>query len=99
MLKTGAGLLSPELAFSLEQELDADRLGVQMLKVSGYDPRAALSALNYGYRRSDGGISVRNKNLDLRMAFIVTQLADKGQLRFSSRNNSREFTRLKNILR
>ncbi len=86
----------PSFAYSLNQEIDADRLGLKVMSVAGYDVRSALSALSLGYRQESGHISVgteKKPDLDRRLAELFVEVYDRDSF-MPSRGTSRDFSRL-----
>jgi hypothetical protein len=66
---------SPRFAFTLEDELAADTLGVKILKVARYDPRFSLSAITNSYRARDGiAVPIHEEWLSARTASLSQHL-------------------------
>lgn len=88
---------TPKFFYSLKQELQADRLGLNIMKVAGYDVRHSLSALSLGYRRESGHSNIRKPDLDRRLAELFVEVYDRKRF-LPSRYYSRDFTRLQQKL-
>ena len=88
----------PAFAYSLRQEIDADRLGLKILTVAGYDVRNALTGLSLGYRQDTGHITStleKKPDLDRRLAELFIEVYDRENFR-PTRGTSRDFSRLQN---
>ena len=87
---------SPTFVFTLDHELSADTLSILILKVAGYDPTQALSAITNDYRQSDRKVAPApggQKNtewLEPRLANLQAQIASLGGS-LTGTVNSREF--------
>lgn len=88
----------PEFSFSTEQEIQADLLGLQLLKVARYDLRYSVQALSLAYR-PDGSGSVKNpKWLTNRMASLQEEVARNNRTQVPATITSREFNRIRKRL-
>lgn len=88
---------APEFHFSLEQEIQADLLGLQLMKVARYDLQHAADALSLAYRPEGDFVSREPKWLRERMAALQRQLALSSN-NLPSTQNTREFNRVKRHL-
>jgi hypothetical protein len=89
---------SPNYSFTLEHELAADDLSVEILRVSRYDIREATSALTIAYRPFERVVSKDHNNwLALRLAYLHEKIA-RANNHLPATLNSREFTRVRKTL-
>ncbi len=88
---------NPAYAYSLDREIEADMLGLKILKVARYDLTHAASALAIGYRETAESAPVPPDWLTTRMAYMHQHIKDMGEF-LPATANSREFTKLKNQL-
>ena len=96
------GADQPRTAFSLEQELAADALGIKLMRVARYDLEQALNTLMIPYRPFDGVVSqvprrVPPKWLSARMT-QMHRLVEKYRDSLPATKSSREFDRVKSHL-
>lgn len=85
----------PHYTTSLDNELEADRLGVRILRAAHYDPRAAVSALTIPYRLSGRNVSEGNKAwIDARTARLHQQIGEMGNF-LPATESSREYNRVR----
>lgn len=95
---TSAPSSSPRFAFTLEYELSADTVGLELLYAARYDPRAAISAIAKSSRaRSERNLPAHQDWLAPREANLRAQLRELGAF-FSGTENSREFNHIRNKL-
>ncbi len=66
---------APELILSKQNELDADRMSIQLLVHAGYDPLATMSALRALYRQRAGTDGGNDPLEQLREEALATELA------------------------
>ncbi len=88
----------PQFAFSLEQELDADRLGLKLLQVSRYFLADAAHALTIVYRPLDEVVATNEPNwLPIRLANLhqYTRELENG---LPATQSTREFNRVRKSL-
>jgi len=94
---------SPSLVYSDKHELEADRLGLKIMKLAGYDIRHALTALTNGYKRHGATPSqasrqiIQNAHLDRRLAELFVEVYDNSLLS-PARSSSRQFNKAKRKL-
>ena len=87
---------SPHFAFSLDRELEADDLGLKILKVARYDLSAALSALSLSYRPEQAVVAGDPEIwLNRRMSNLHEMLDGMGDY-LPATMNTREFVRVRN---
>lgn len=84
----------PGFSFSLEQEIQADLLGLQLLKVARYDLRYAVEALSIAYRPREAGSVKTPEWLAKRMASLQQQIARNNRTQVPATVSSREFNRI-----
>jgi Zn-dependent protease with chaperone function len=86
---------TPQFSFSLEREIEADSLSIQILTAARYSPRQALDALSIAYRPAGRAVSLEEKNwLTLRAANLF-QKTNLGGSRAPSTVSSREFNKVR----
>lgn len=84
----------PQFAFSLNDEIAADTLGLKILHVARYDISHATYALSIGYRPVNGLVAgVPEDWLAIRMAYLQQAIEAYGPV-FPSTQTTREFTRV-----
>jgi Zn-dependent protease with chaperone function len=89
---------NPAFFYSLDREIEADRLSLKLLKISRYDLRHAASALSIGYQEhSETGFVVPPDWLSMRMAYMHQHIEEMGEF-LPATGNSREFTKVKHQL-
>ncbi len=96
---------APSLVYSDQHEIEADRAGLKIMKLAGYDIRHALTALSSGYKRAGHSNTPlawqtaqrKNPHLDRRLAELFVEVYDKNQLS-PSRRSSRQFNKAKGSL-
>ncbi|MFN8389037.1 MAG: M48 family metallopeptidase [Bdellovibrionota bacterium] len=89
---------SPKFAYSLEREIEADTLGLKMLKVARYDLRYAPLALTLGYRSFDSVVAKPHPRwIDERLANLKQQIAESGEF-LPATDTTREFNHVKRQL-
>ncbi len=95
---------APSLVYSDQHEIEADRAGLKIMKLAGYDIRHALTALSSGYKRAENSNTLawqtaqkKNPHLDRRLAELFVEVYDKNQLS-PSRRSSRQFNKAKGSL-
>lgn len=82
-------------SYDISQELEADRLGVELLLLARYDPRSAIKALFISYRSQGVSESTDTpKWLELRHSQLV-QLLDKADLSHPVTFDSRGFRKVR----
>lgn len=96
LTEAGTSNDSPHFAFSLDRELEADDLGLKILKVARYDLSAALSALSLSYRPEEAVVAGDPEVwANRRMANLHERLAEMGDY-LPATMNTREFVRVRN---
>src|SRR5262249_9375647 len=66
----------PRFVFTLDHELAADSLGLRILEVAGYDPRAALQAVADSYRGREEPSDREREWIGLRTASLQGKLSE-----------------------
>ena len=94
---------APQASFSVEQEIEADSLGLKMLLVARYDPRHALTAMSMQHSQSiyrpfaNSFAAIPPKWLRKRMANLKKELQEVKNF-LPATQNTREFMRVQRKL-
>lgn len=88
---------SPQVVFSLEQEIQADALGLRLLELSGYDISEARFALTIDYRQKAARVSLPPDWLITRMAYLQQQI-ELPRRSFPHIRTTREYSRVRKML-
>jgi hypothetical protein len=90
---------APYYSFTLEQELQADQMSLDIMRAARYDIRHALTALSIGYRPAEREVAEIPDNwLDTRIS-MLKQRIDSSMGYLPATENSREYMRVKQILK
>jgi predicted Zn-dependent protease len=90
---------SPKYLFSLQQELDADAIAVNLLVSARYNPQAMLIALTIGYREKDRIVADDQQNWLAERTSALTERLENLKVYYPTlTENTREFTRVKKEL-
>lgn len=86
---------TPAISYSIEHEIQADRLGLMLLNLARYDVQDSLAALSLGYRRSTHAVS--DDWMEMRISRLRAMIGNKEYSPYTTRT-SREFNRCKRLL-
>jgi predicted Zn-dependent protease len=86
----------PSFSYTLENELEADKLGLTILTLARYDTAHAIAALSIGFRHQAKEVS--SKWLDIRTAKISEFLRYQKQSAFRTQT-TREFNKIQRLIR
>lgn len=94
--------VTPTFYFSVDKELEADRLALIILSQARYEPKQALVAFNLTYRNQSKGIAegpdeAKKSWLDAR-AVNIKYLVAKYQSEGPAKVESREFTKIRTLI-
>jgi predicted Zn-dependent protease len=90
---------SPKYLFSLQQELDADAIAINLLVSARYNPQAMLSALTIGYRQKNRIVAEENQNWLIERTSALTERLKKLHVYYPTlTTNTREFNKIKKEL-
>jgi len=86
---------TPQFSFFLEEEKQADLLGLGIMRQAHYDLRYALSAFTLVYRPENQTVALTEESWWEKRAATLKRLIQDGEHFLPATENTREFTRLR----